>query len=60
MLRYLRIQAYAVSANFAQRMLDHGGYTFAPGTYKEQTELPLPVETPPAFLDVLQHIELAA
>ena len=58
MLRYLRIQAYAVSANFAQRMLDHGGYTFAPGTYKEQTELPLPVETPADFIDVLHHTEL--
>ena len=60
MLRYLRIQAHTVSANFAQRMLEHGGYTFAPGAYDNPAGDPLPQQTPPAFLAVLQHTEVAA
>lgn len=61
MLRYLRIQAHTVSAHFSQRMLDHGGYTFAPGTYDNaNTDDPLPEQTPAAFLEVLQHTEVSA
>jgi hypothetical protein len=61
MLRYLRIQAHTVSAHFSQNMLDHGGHTFAPGTHSDaNADAPLPEQTPPAFLDVLQHTELHA
>ena len=60
MLRYLRIQAHTVSAHFSQNVLDHGGYTFAPGTYAQPAGDPLPEQTPPEFLAVLQHTEVAA
>jgi hypothetical protein len=58
MFRYLRIQAHAHAAYLSQQMLDHGTYTFAPGTYTENTDQPLPRETPAAFRDVLAHTEL--
>jgi len=58
MFRYLRIQAHVYAANLAQKMLDHGSYTFAPGTFTEASDMPLPQETPAAFINVLQHTEL--
>ena len=58
MLRYLRIQAHVHQANYAQLMLDHGSYTFAPGSFTERDDMPLPQETPAAFTDVLNHYEL--
>lgn len=58
MLRYLRIQAHVHANNFAQRMLDHGSYTFAPGTYTAQADMPVPREAPVAFVDLLNHVEL--
>lgn len=58
MLRYLRIQAHVHSTNFAQKMLDHGSYTFAPGTFTADADLPLPLETPVDFAQVLAHSEL--
>ena len=49
MLRYLRVAAHATSANFAQRMLDAGTYTFAPTSFAHHHQ-PLPLQTP---IDVL-------
>ena len=58
MFRYLRIQAATQRANFSQRMLDHGRYTFAPGTYGQADALP--TEAPATMRDVLGHDELYA
>lgn len=58
MLRYLRIQAHVHATNFAQLMLDHGSYSFAPGSFTEKHDMPLPQETPAAFVQVLHHTEL--
>jgi hypothetical protein len=58
MFRYLRIQAHVHQTNIAQKMLDHGSYTFAPGTYTEAHDMPLPVQTPRAFAHVINHFEL--
>ena len=56
MFTYLRIQAATQRSNFAQRMLDHGRYTFAPGTYAQRDALP--TEAPPVLHELLQHTEL--
>ena len=53
MLRYLRIQAK--SSRFAQRMLDHGAYTFHPQAFLNQQP---PNEAPAAVHDLLQHLDL--
>ena len=53
MLRYLRIQAAAHANNFAQKMLDHGAYTFHGTSYKDAG---LPEQAPPA-LHLLAAIE---
>ena len=58
MLRYLRIQAHTQSDNFAQKMLDHGAYTFAPGTCTTAQAQPVPLEAPAAFVELLHHSEL--
>jgi hypothetical protein len=58
MFRYLRVQALAHSVNLAQKMLDHGKYTFAPSVYTKAADMPLPRETPVAFADVLSHLEI--
>ena len=58
MLRYLRIQAHVNAAHFSQKMLDHGSFTFAPGTYTSDADMPLPNETPVAFRDILAHAEM--
>jgi hypothetical protein len=58
MFRYLRIQAHVHATNFAQKMLDHGSYTFAPGTFTEDHDMPLPLQTPEAFIEILDHHEL--
>ena len=55
MLRYLRIQAATVANNFAQLMLDHGSYTFAPQVFSAAG---LPNETPPDVAALLSHEEL--
>lgn len=55
MLRYLRIQAATYSHNYAQRMLDHGAYTFHPQSYKDG--LP-PQEIPASVAQLLTHDEL--
>ena len=55
MFRYLRIQASTYRAQFAQRMLDHGRYTFAPGVYDRPDAAP--VQTPPAIRALLDHPE---
>ena len=51
MLVYLRIHAAAHTQHFAQKMLDAGGYTFAPGTY----DLPdaQPLQVPASVADLL-------
>ena len=59
MLRYLRIQAHVNNAHFSQLMLDHGSFTFAPGVFHAGADMPLPNETPPAFRDILEHVEMA-
>ena len=58
MLRYLRIQAHTHSANYAQAMLDHGAYTFAPNVLTDPPLQPIPEQAPVAFRDVLAHAEL--
>ena len=55
MLRYLRIQAATVANNFAQLMLDHGSYTFAPQVF---TNAGLPEQAPPDVAALLAHEEL--
>ena len=55
MLRYLRIQATSHAQNYAQRMLDHGSYTFHPPTYQDAG---LPNEAPPAVAEIMAHDEL--
>ena len=55
MLRYLRIQATSHAQNYAQRMLDHGSYTFHPQTYQDAG---LPNEAPPAVAEIMAHDEL--
>jgi hypothetical protein len=59
MLRYLRIQAHVNHAHFSQKMLDHGSFTFAPGSFTADADMPLPIETPIAFRDILAHTEMA-
>ena len=54
MFRYLRIQV--ATRSFSQQMLDHGAYTFAPGTYAQPD--PLPQEAPPLVAQLLTHAEL--
>jgi hypothetical protein len=58
MFRYLRIQAHIHQSNIAQRMLDHGSYTFAPGKFIAASDMPLPCETPRAFADVINHYKI--
>ena len=55
MLRYLRIQAASHANNYAQRMLDHGSYTFHPQSFRDGA---LPHQAPPAVADILAHDEL--
>ena len=55
MFRYLRIQVAAHTGHYSQRMLDHGSFTFTPGTYRQP--LCLPAETPKRFRDILEHAE---
>jgi len=43
--------------DYSQKMLDHGAYTFPPGTYVQDQE-PLPDQTPAAFRAVLDHPNL--
>ena len=56
MLRYLRIQA--ATSRLSQRMLAHGRYSFAPGTFDQAHALPQ--EAPPAIRALLAHSELCA
>ena len=56
MFRYLRIQAHTHSSRLAQRMLDHGAYTFAPQACDRGD---LPQQANPAMMAaVLGHDEL--
>ena len=56
MFRYLRIQAHTHSSRLAQRMLDHGSYTFAPQACDRGD---LPQQAPPGIMAaVLGHSEL--
>ena len=60
MLRYLCIQAATHAHNYAQRMLDHGKYTFTPQAFLNEN-LWLPNEAPEAVCNaaaVLQHGEI--
>ena len=52
MFRYLRVQATANVANYAQRMLDAGAYSFPPPTttLTEAPPDPLPIQAPPDIL----------
>jgi len=54
MLRYLRVAAHANNNNFAQSMLTHGNFTFAPATYATDRQ-PLPQQTPETFRTALQR-----
>jgi len=58
MFRYLRIQSHVANSNIAQKMLDNGSYTFAPGVYTADADMPLPEQTPAAFAQVLNHFEI--
>ncbi len=55
MFRYLRIQA--ATGDLSQKMLDHGGYSFAPGTYSQPNALPQQV--PVSVRNLLAHDEIA-
>ena len=55
MFRYLRIQAAAHSSNYAQRMLDHGDYTFTPQAFANSQ---LPQEAPADVHALLAHAEI--
>ena len=46
MLRYLRVAAAANTRSFAQRMLDHGSYTFAPAAHQVGAQYLVPEEAP--------------
>ena len=49
MFRYLRIQASTQAVNYAQHMLDHGNFTFAPNAFQDQG---LPHQAPAAAADL--------
>ena len=53
MLRYLRVAASAHTHNYAQQMLTHGTYTFAPGTYTADTPDLLPHQLPTSVAHAL-------
>ena len=55
MLRYLRIQAAAIAHNYAQKMLDHGSYTFHPTNFEAGG---LPNEVPAGIAAIMAHDEL--
>ena len=55
MLRYLRIQAAAVTHSYAQLMLDHGAFTFAAGAFDA---IALPKDAPATLHGVWDHSEL--
>ena len=57
MLRYLRVQAASHVRNFAQSMVDHGSYTFAPTAFQAGG---LPQQAPPSVAALLAHDELYA
>ena len=54
MLRYLRVQAHVISHDYANRMLQAGDFTFAPG--QDSTNFPVPEQAPAAVLPYLQDI----
>ena len=54
MFRYLRIQV--ATRTLSQKMLDHGSYTFAPGTYDRPD--PVPQQVPAGVAETLAHVEL--
>ena len=56
MLRYLRIQAAIQRGHYAQRTLDHGDYTFAPGVHAQPDGLS--EQAPAGMADILAHTEL--
>ena len=56
MFRYLRTQAATYHKHLSQKMLDHGHYTFAPGTYIQPDALP--IQAPPQLAALLAHEEL--
>ena len=56
MFRYLRTQAASYHQHYSQRMLDHGAYTFAPGTC--HTPDALPQQAPPQIAALLAHRDL--
>jgi hypothetical protein len=51
MLQYLRVAAHAHNHNMAELMLQHSGFTFSPGAFRQHQ--PLPVQTPRNLLDAL-------
>ena len=52
--RYLRTQV--ATRNLSQKTLDHGSYTFAPGTYDRPD--PVPQQVPADVAATLAHVEL--
>jgi len=55
MLRYLRIQAASLAHNYAQKMLDHGSYTFHPTNFEAGG---LPNKVPENLAAIMAHDEL--
>ena len=53
MFRYLRAQAHIHSAQFSQKMLNSGRYTFAP--QPADVSQPIPREAPAGFVDILNE-----
>ena len=52
MFRYLRVQATTHALALSQRMLDHGAYTFAPGT-TQQPIPPFPEQVAPEIINLV-------
>ena len=57
MLRYLRVAAAANTRSFAQRMLDHGSYTFAPAAHQVGAQYLVPEEAPAGLAAIISDTD---
>ena len=53
MFRYLRVQATTHALSLSQRMLEHGAFTFAPGTTAQQPFAQLPDQAPAEIVHLI-------
>ena len=59
MLRYLRVAATTVTHQHSQAMLDHGDFSFAPGSYTSRRPELLPQQTPDAVRALIDQTNQA-